>query len=56
MESISKEEASIGVTVPRVIKFGYERFSVKGEKWSAYCTKCQKMIQDQKKVTSAFTK
>ena len=41
---------------PRIVKFGYKEFKVKGDKWFAVCTKCNKNIQDKVNVTSAFTK
>lgn len=45
-----------GVTRPRVIKFGYKEFAVKGQRWHAACRNCNKRIQDKVNVTSAFTK
>ena len=38
-----------GITGPRVIKFGYKEFTVKGKRWHAGC-------KDKVNVTSAFTK
>ena len=35
-----------GVTGPRVIKFGYKKFTVKGQRWHAGCRNCNKRIQD----------
>src|SRR6218665_3394878 len=45
-----------GVTGSRVIKFGYKEFTVKGQRWYARCSNCNKRIQDKVNVTSAFTK
>ena len=45
-----------GVNGPRVIKFGYKEFTVKGQRWHAGCRICNKRIQDKVNVTSAFTK
>ena len=45
-----------GVTGPRVTKFGYKEFTVKGRRWHADCRNCNKRIQDKVNVTSAFTK
>jgi hypothetical protein len=42
--------------VPRIVKFAYKDFTVKGERWRAACKKCNKCIQDKINVTSAFTK
>jgi hypothetical protein len=42
--------------LPRVVKFGYREFTVKGSRWNAACKKCSKRIQDKVAVTSAFTK
>ena len=40
-----------GVTGPRVIKFGYKEFTVKGQRWHAGCRNCNKRIQDKVNVT-----
>jgi len=45
-----------GVTGPRVIKFGYKEFTVKGQRWHAGCRNCNKRIQGKVNVTSAFSK
>ena len=45
-----------GVTGPRVLKFGYKEFTVKGQRCHARCRNCNKRIQDKVNVTSAFTK
>ena len=45
-----------GVTGPRVIKFGYKEFTVKGQRWRAGCRNCNKRIQDKVNLTSAFHK
>ena len=45
-----------GVTGPRVIKFGYKEFPVKGQRLNARCRNCNKRIQEKVNVTSAFTK
>src|SRR6218665_720857 len=45
-----------GVTGPRVIKFGYTEFTVKGQRWHAGYRNCNKRIQDKVNVISAFIK
>ena len=44
-----------GVTGPRVIKFGYKEFTVKGQRWHAGCRNCSKRIQDKVNVTTVTT-
>ena len=45
-----------GVTGPRVKKFGYKEFTVKGQRCHAGHRNCNKRIQDRVNVKSAFTK
>ena len=47
-----------GVTGPRVIKFAYKEFTVKGQRWplQGVGTAINKRIQDKVNVTRAFTK
>lgn len=44
-----------GQNIPRAVKFGYREFTVTGDRWQAVCKNCNKRIQDQVHVTSAFT-
>jgi hypothetical protein len=46
----------LGVTVPRVVRFGYNRFQSQSGKWSACCRQCNKRLQDNVNVTTAFTR
>jgi len=43
-------------SVPRVVKFNYRNFDVRGGKWSAVCRTCAKTLCDQMGTTTAFTK
>jgi len=47
---------SVGLSVPRVVKFGYQDFRVSDGKWTAVCQKCKKTLTDKSGVTTSFTK
>jgi len=48
--------SAAGLAIPHVVKFGCREFAVTGDKWMATCQKCNKHVQDNARVTSAFTK
>jgi hypothetical protein len=52
----TKDAEQCQLAVPSVIRFAYSNFSAKGSKWLATCTKCHKVLTENRGVTSAFTK
>jgi len=48
--------AGDGLSVPRVVKFGYNDFKSVNGKWSAVCNTCKKTMSDKVGVSSSFTK
>ena len=53
---IVESSQSQSVPVPAVVKFVNGGFQVKGNKWSAKCTRCNTTLTENRNVTSAFTK
>ena len=52
----SSSTATSATTTPRVIRFGYCNFNIKGDKWFAKCTSCNKELTDKVGVTTGFVK
>lgn len=50
------DQVVAGLTVPRVIRFAYKNFTSRSGKWSAKCDVCNKCLQDNAGVTTAFTR
>lgn len=49
-------ECGDGLSLPRVVKFGYTDFKSVNGKWSAMCNTCKKTMSDKVGVSSSFTK
>lgn len=56
VELEADKPVSAGVSIPRVVKFGYHDFRASGGKWTAACNKCNKTLSDKSGVTTSFTK
>ena len=47
---------SVSVSIPRVVKFGYNNFRAAKGKWTAVCKICQKTLSDMSGVSTSFFK
>jgi len=52
----SKDDSAAGLAIPHTVKFGYTECVVTGNRWMVTCQKCNKHVQDNARVISAFTK
>jgi len=44
IKNSATSDKSIGLSVPHVVKFGYQDFRASDSKWTAVCQKCKKTL------------